>query len=240
MKKKFFCFLGFLSLLSLIACSEESTKVIPLQNEIKDDTANVIFIMDDGWETQYTEGYRILDKYGLKGNIAVVTDTVNWGNYLSEKQLDEIYDRGWDLINHTQTHTRLTDLTKHEQKREIVRASKWLSKKGYKRGAETFIYPYGAYNDDTIEILEEEGFRWARTAFDGENANKAVNLEVYGYELLYGLEPSLVKRRINSVIEGKNTLVIYNHKFGKTDDGSKMTYDTDSFEEVVSYIADAI
>ena len=236
MKKKFFCFLGFLSLLSLIACSEESTKVIPLQNEIKDDTANVIFIMDDGWETQYTEGYRILDKYNLKGNIGVISDAVGTPDYANEDQLNEMYQRGWDLINHTKTHADLNTLSKKKQREEILDAKKWLGSKGYTRGEKAFIYPYGSYNDETLDILEEEGFIWARSVMDGEN--NELSYEAKTMNLVTHLDPELVKDRVDTAMENKSTLLFMSHKFGDEVDEYDMFYDVESFEEIVSYVSE--
>ena len=73
----------------LFGCSEveDVKKIEMLENDVKDDVGNIIFVFDDGWDTQYTKGYKVLDEYGLKGNIAVVTDLIGKNNYITEDQL---------------------------------------------------------------------------------------------------------------------------------------------------------
>ena len=234
--KKILC---LLSALFLFGCEKEGSevKIKPLQNEINKDAANVLFIMDDGWNTQYTEGYRILNKYGLKGNIGVISDSVGYGEYMSEEQLDEMYQRGFDMLNHTKTHPYLGEMSKEEQRGEIVATKEWLKEKGYTRGLDAFIYPYGSYNDETFEVLKEEGFTWARSVIDGDN------YEVKGFEaktanLVTNLDPDIIKRRIDAAIENKSTLLLMAHKFGDEVDEYDMYYDVESFEEIVKYASE--
>lgn len=236
MKVLIYSLLCFLSLQSLIACSNQKTTVMPLHYEIKDNIANIIFIMDDGWETQYTEGYRILDKYKLKGNIGVISEAVGTNGYVNEDQLNEMYQRGWDLLNHTKTHPDLSTLTKEKQRIEILDNKKWLKSKGYTRGEKAFIYPYGTYNVETLDILKEEGFIWARSVMDGENYD--LSYEAKTMNLVTNLDPELVKDRVDTAIENKSTLLFMNHKFGDEVDEYDMFYDVESFEKIVSYVSE--
>ncbi|MBD3109824.1 family 16 glycosylhydrolase [Bacillus sp. AGMB 02131] len=235
MKIIIYYLLCFLFLLPIMACSKEKV-ITSLPNDIKEDTANIIFIMDDGWETQYTDGYRILDKYKLKGNIGVISEAVGTPGYADEDQLQEMYDRGWDLLNHTKTHADLSTLSKEKQREEIIEAKKWLKNKGYTRGEKAFLYPYGSYNDVTLEVLKEEGFLWARTVLDGENYE--LSYEAKTLNLVTSLDPELVKDRVDAAIENKSTLLFMTHKYGDEVDEYDMFYDVKSFEEIVSYVSE--
>ena len=225
-----------LSTLFLVGCEKETAAIEPLQNEILDNTGNVVFIMDDGWDSQYSEGYRILDKYELKGNIAINSSMIGYNAYASRNQLDEMYKRGWDVINHSHSHANLSELKEDEQRKEIVKAKEWLEDAGFVRGIDSFIYPYGAYNETTLEILEEEGFNWARTVWDGDNTK--LSYEAHALNMVTDKTFEELKKRVDETIKNKTTLVLINHKIEKPNDDSGMQYDPEKFEEIVKYIAE--
>ncbi len=60
---------------------------------------------DDTWASQYTEAYRYMSKYGLRGTIAVPSALVGATNYCTLAQLQSMYNAGWLMVNHTMNHT---------------------------------------------------------------------------------------------------------------------------------------
>ena len=73
--------------------------------EIKNGNGVVTFTMDDAYKDAYTIVKDKFDKYGFKGSVAVRKDYVQKGtagnaSYLSESEIKELYDSGWEIIPH--------------------------------------------------------------------------------------------------------------------------------------------
>ena len=76
-----------------------------LIDEIKDGNGVVTFTMDDAYKDAYTIIKEKFDKYGFKGSVAVRKDYVEKGtagnqSYLSESEIKELFDSGWEIIAH--------------------------------------------------------------------------------------------------------------------------------------------
>jgi len=72
--------------------------------------ARVIFDFDDGFLSQYTDAFAIMNSYGLVGSVAVakatvgqVTGGIDAHNYCSLRQLQEMNRYGWGMIVHGYT-----------------------------------------------------------------------------------------------------------------------------------------
>jgi len=59
---------------------------------------------DDGLISEYAEGFQYMAKKGLRGTLAVITNTVGGSGRITKSQLLEMQDAGWDIVNHTHTH----------------------------------------------------------------------------------------------------------------------------------------
>lgn len=64
----------------------------------------LVLAFDDGFISQYTEAYRYMSMYGLRGTLAVITGQVGNANYMTLAQHRELYDEGWDIVGHTTGH----------------------------------------------------------------------------------------------------------------------------------------
>lgn len=71
----------------------------------------IVITMDDGWSTQYTAAKPILDSYGLKSSIGIVSTLVGTSNYMTLPQLQEMAAQGHECIVHgATTLTTLPDM----------------------------------------------------------------------------------------------------------------------------------
>ncbi|MED1915665.1 polysaccharide deacetylase family protein [Bacillus thuringiensis] len=115
----------------------------------------VIFMFDDGWDSQYTEAYKYLGKYSMPGVIAVIPSRVGTPNYVTMAQLKEIYSHGWDLVNHTQNHLDLVTLDNLEIiEQEISQGESWLNSKGFPRASNIVAYPFGSYDKRVLQAMQ--------------------------------------------------------------------------------------
>lgn len=75
--------------------------------------------------------------------------------YLSMEQLQCMHRNGMHIGNHGYKHYWLNSLSKEEQRKEISKGCDFLKEVGVDMNNWTITYPYGAQNDDTIEIVKE-------------------------------------------------------------------------------------
>ncbi len=121
----------------------------------KPDTGTVMIQFDDGYETDYTEALPILDRYGYPAVTFVNPVTIGTADRLDLAQCKRLRDAGWTVGNHTYSHARLENLTPDEQADEIGKAKAWLLEHGFERGARYFAYPFGEWDEHTLEIVDE-------------------------------------------------------------------------------------
>ena len=138
----------------------------------------VILSFDDGYEDFYQSAYPILKKYNYK---AVLYDIVNFNNenYVNEAQLKEMSNYGIEIGSHTLSHKDLTKITPDKAKQEIEESKKLLEAKLGKEVI-SFCYPSGKYNDETVNLVKNAGYKYATTTKPGiGNMNNQFELSRY-------------------------------------------------------------
>lgn len=118
-------------------------------------TGTVSIQFDDGYETDYTEALPILERYGYPAVSFVNPVTIGSDDRLDLSQCSRLRDAGWTIANHTSSHRRLEELDADEQAAEIIGGKEWLLDHGFDRGARYFAYPFGQWNERTLEIVDE-------------------------------------------------------------------------------------
>ncbi|MCU4742725.1 polysaccharide deacetylase family protein [Halobacteria archaeon AArc-m2/3/4] len=119
------------------------------------DTGKVMIQFDDAHETDYTEGLPVLEEYGFDAVSFVNPGRIGNDGRLSLKQLEGLKDAGWTIGSHSHTHPELTQLSKAEQEAEIVESKEWLVENGFEEGAQYFAYPFGDYDETTLDLVEK-------------------------------------------------------------------------------------
>lgn len=82
--------------------------------------------------------------------------------YMNRREVMEMVESGMIIIGHGHTHNNLYSLSEEEQKKEIS-VSKELIKNIFGYEMTQFSYPYGGYNQITIDLLKNYRFRCAFT-----------------------------------------------------------------------------
>jgi len=143
----------------------------------KVDRPFVCITFDDGYHDNYTDALPILKKEQVPFAIYVTTGFVDnkqsmwwYPNNRLGLSRDELLNLAAEPLctigAHTVTHSKLENLSVQEQRVEIKQSKQELERLlGY--SVDHFSYPHGSYNDDTIGIIKECGFRTALMAWGG-------------------------------------------------------------------------
>jgi peptidoglycan/xylan/chitin deacetylase (PgdA/CDA1 family) len=108
---------------------------------------------DDGWESAYSEGFKVLEKYNIKTTQYILGGHFGDEAYLSEEQVHSMQEAGHEIAAHSMTHPDLTSLTEDKVEWELGESDRVLSDKfGAMR---EFATPLGASNDMVLKHLKK-------------------------------------------------------------------------------------
>lgn len=127
------------------------------------DSGEVIFIkrllqIELNRQLRYIITNKLFNKF-----VGIDEETFSRELYMTVDQLKCMKKSGMHIGSHGFDHYWLDSLTKNEQKEEIKKSIEFLINLGCAPDMLTICYPYGSYNNDTINILKEEGVRCAFT-----------------------------------------------------------------------------
>ena len=125
----------------------------------------ILLTFDDGYIDNYKNAYPILQKYGLKGSIYIITDYLDvYPNYLTWAIAKEMQDSGAiDIECHTMTHVALGSLDSAEELQHEAVDSKKAIEAHLQKRVTSIAYPCGSYNDEVQRVVKDAGYRTAFT-----------------------------------------------------------------------------
>ena len=134
----------------------------------------VIITFDDGYESNYTIGYPILKKYGLKACIFVITDAIGHSNYLDEEQIREIASSGViDIQSHSASHSYFLYSDTEENIADELLKSRSRIESITGKDVNVFCYTCGKYSQRLIDELIENEYIFSVTTKYGIASKKA-------------------------------------------------------------------
>lgn len=132
----------------------------------------IVLTFDDGYEDFYLSAYPILKKYHLKSTIYIMFNYLGRKGYLSEKEVQELINSGIvEIGSHTLDHTALKTAKKEIAVKEITENKTKLENK-FNIKVETFAYPYGVFNKETVELVKQAGYSAAVSVIPGVYQSK--------------------------------------------------------------------
>ncbi|MBM7645487.1 peptidoglycan/xylan/chitin deacetylase (PgdA/CDA1 family) [Scopulibacillus daqui] len=143
---------------------EEAYAVLTQDKKPRQKTVLITF--DDGYSDNYTEAYPILKKYGMKATIFMIGRSIDKKNHLTREQMKEMNRNGISIESHTISHLELNTLTPEQQRHEMSE-SKALCDKMFGQNTIMLSYPVGRYNDETLRLAKETGYKMAVTTEPG-------------------------------------------------------------------------
>jgi peptidoglycan/xylan/chitin deacetylase (PgdA/CDA1 family) len=103
---------------------------------------------------------------------------------MDESQVRDWLAAGHQIGAHTSTHPRLSFLSRDQAKEEIFASKKKLEDR-FGLPMDHFAYPYGDYNQTTVELVREAGFKTAVTMHRGVNLPDAPLFELKRWTARY-------------------------------------------------------
>ncbi|MDA8112252.1 MAG: polysaccharide deacetylase family protein [Nitrospiraceae bacterium] len=140
----------------------------------KSSAGMICITFDDGYQDNYDFAAPILEKYGFRGTIFCVTgkmgektgwaDDPRWIGHLlmTPGEARSLSKRGFEIAAHSRTHPDLSSLTGTSLWEEVYGSREELEAM-LGEAVETFCYPFGYYNDETMEVASRAGFLAARS-----------------------------------------------------------------------------
>jgi peptidoglycan/xylan/chitin deacetylase (PgdA/CDA1 family) len=202
--------------------------------------ANIIFTFDDGWADQHTYAFPIMQAAGFKGTAYIMRDaTIDpWPDMMDTSQVNDLYNAGWDISNHTTNHddngadtsaARLATLTTEYQENQ-----EWIISNGWTRGAYHACYPSGAFSDQLITILEGMGVLTGRSAIDGNQSIPVTDFFRIPVQYVEAGNVAEVKASVDSAIQTGSTVVLMIHRVMPT--AGNLVIKTSDFQKIVDYV----
>ena len=128
---------------------------------------SVLVTLDDGYKDAYEYAYPIFKKNNIVANLMIPTGLIGGADYLSWSQLEEMSkDPLIYITNHTWSHYSLSGGNAAKVHTEIETAQAQLEQHVGKRSM-VFTYPYGSFNDLSINVLKEDGYLGAFSTLPG-------------------------------------------------------------------------
>jgi peptidoglycan/xylan/chitin deacetylase (PgdA/CDA1 family) len=116
----------------------------------------ILLTFDDGSETTYDTALPIMQRYGFTGVSYIVYYYLGITHYMDVDQIRGLHAAGWEIGSHGLSHRDLT-VRPARQEDEIVQSRRRLEAL-LGIPVLSFAYPFGAYNDDSLNNVHSAGY----------------------------------------------------------------------------------
>lgn len=173
----------------------------------------VSLTFDDGLVNQYNSALPLLNQYGMKSTMYLVSGLLNTAGYVTSSQALAMRDSGHEIASHTVNHFDLTTLNAAGLAYQLSQSKVDL------QGllgvtVDDFASPYGLYNAATIGAISQE-YASHRTTDVGYNSKDGFDLyKIVVQNLTSDTTPEMVAGWVNAAKNTNTWLVLVYHDIG--------------------------
>lgn len=132
----------------------------------------VALSFDDGYQNNYSVVFPLLKKYNLPATIFLIADLVGKEGYLNWEEIREMRQSGLVCFGcHTLSHSKLTQIFPEQLKIEVAESKKIIEEKSG-GVCDIFAYPFGDFNENVTQAVQNAGFRGAFSVKEGVISSK--------------------------------------------------------------------
>lgn len=130
--------------------------------KIKHPEKPILITFDDGYYSNYEYIYPLLKKYNVKASIFIITNNIgkeidnvkylSWNNCLEMQNSDLV-----EIYSHSTRHIFYNKVPVREVRDDVLESYKIIEENLGKKDLKIFAYPYGAYTNETVRALKNNG-----------------------------------------------------------------------------------
>lgn len=200
-------------------------------------TGAVTFRFDDGWTSQYNNVLPRLNALGIKGTFFITTKQTGddgYPAYMTKNQISQIYSQGHEIGAHTRTHQHLSALTLDQQTAEISGSRQDLLNMNV-GPINTFAYPFGDYNANTLSIVKNSGFIAAVSTISGFVNPASDPYQLESRTITVNTTVTQIKGWIDDASTNKKWLILAFHEVNTS--GNLYSITPDNFDQILNYVS---
>lgn len=174
--------------------------------------AMVSLTFDDGWRSQYDNALPILNKYDMDATFYMLTETVDYPDYMTIAMMQGLENAGNEIDSHTISHPHLPQLTVTNMDNELSQSQSQLRQWFGADAADDFASPYGEYNATTLTEIKKY-YRSHRSTDEGFNSKDKFDIyNIKVQNILYSTPASQVKAWVEQAQREHTWLVLVYHE----------------------------
>lgn len=205
-------------------------------------SARALVVFDDGWAS-VMDAAKVMNKYGMRGNVAVVTGSVDMKRYLTLDNLKTLQnDYGWNIANHSSLHKNAVIDYVHKNNIEgfvtdITDALYFLIKNDLNSAPNWYVYPDGSV-DNSMRAVIGKYYKYARATIGVPVAFPFADPLTVGTLAMYSNDATPIDSHnaISDAIKYNQTIFLMFHKISQGNPAMHTEYSVSAFETVIKDI----
>lgn len=181
-----------------------------LNNKIQLPYKSFLITFDDGSLSIYENAISVLNELGWPATVFLVSKLIGKKDYWTQAQnpsgkvypllernhIKEMQEMGYAFHSHTRMHNDLTTLSANALKEELAGSRKDLEDLLGKQ-VTYLAYPYGRYNDETVNIARSAGYEAAFSTQPGFNRSDVDPFRIRRIDVFGADSPTILMRKIS-------------------------------------------
>ena len=184
-----------------------------------------VITFDDHNESDLTYAYPKMSEKGWAGTSYIIPSRMApWDHKMSEAQIVELHNNGWDVQCHSESHGNFTEMTEQEIKDEMTSVNTFFEELNIPL-PKHFAYPFGARNDFTDSVVADyrKTYRGTFYSYKSYFPGKLQPL-IYGLPMDATTESDYNRTRdwIHKTAKDGKILILYGHRIAETSEGGHL------------------